>query len=80
MHPGQSAHQRYLDIFEIVQQRGREMARIFDDPKRSCALMMLAQIHLKACTASGAIGRMRQREQRLCLQQTFPRYRVIIRN
>jgi hypothetical protein len=47
MHPGQSAHQRYLDIFEIVQQRGREMSRIFDDPKRSCALMMLAQIHVK---------------------------------
>jgi hypothetical protein len=47
MHPGQSAHQRYLDIFEIVQHRDREMARIFDDPKRSHALIMLAQIHAK---------------------------------
>jgi hypothetical protein len=47
MHPGQSAQQRYLDVFEIVQQRGREMARIFDDQKRSRALMMLAQIHVK---------------------------------
>jgi transposase InsO family protein len=36
-----SAHQRYLDIFEIVQQRNREMARMFDDPRRSRALLML---------------------------------------
>ena len=45
VHRGQSAHRRYLDIFEVVQQRNREMARIFDDPKRSRALTMLAQIH-----------------------------------
>jgi hypothetical protein len=40
----QSAHQRYLDIFKIVGQRDREMASIFDDPKRSIALTMLARI------------------------------------
>jgi hypothetical protein len=38
----QSAHQRYLDIFKIVEQRDREMANIFDDPRRSSALTMLA--------------------------------------
>jgi hypothetical protein len=37
-----SFHQRYLDIFEIVERRDREMARIFDNPKRSNALTMLA--------------------------------------
>jgi hypothetical protein len=37
-------HQRYLDIFEIVERRDREMARIFDNPKRSNALTMLAQM------------------------------------
>ena len=31
-------HQRYLDIFEIIERRDREMARIFDDLKRSRAL------------------------------------------
>jgi hypothetical protein len=39
-----SFHQRYLDIFEIVERRDREMARIFDDLKRSNALTMLAQM------------------------------------
>jgi hypothetical protein len=37
-------HPRYLDIFEIVQRRDREMERIFNDLKRSNALAMLTQI------------------------------------
>ncbi len=44
MHRGHSAHQRYLDSFEIVQQRDREMARVFDDLRRWRALVQ-AQIH-----------------------------------
>jgi hypothetical protein len=40
----QSSHQRYLDIFKIVERRDREMARIFNDPKRSNALVILARI------------------------------------
>lgn len=40
----QSTHQRYLDIFKIVEQRDREMASIFNDPKRSNALTVLARI------------------------------------
>jgi hypothetical protein len=40
----QSIHQRYLDIIKIIEQRDREMASIFDDPKRSNALTMLARI------------------------------------
>jgi hypothetical protein len=40
----QSAHQRYLDIFKIIEQRDREMASTFDDPKRSNALTMLARM------------------------------------
>lgn len=39
-----SAHQRYLDIFKTVEQRDRELASIFDDPKRSNALTMLARM------------------------------------
>jgi hypothetical protein len=41
---GKSAHQRYLGIFKIIEQRDREMAIIFNDPKRSNALTMLARI------------------------------------
>jgi hypothetical protein len=41
---GQSTHQRYLDVFKIIEQRDREMAKIFNDPRRSNALTMLARI------------------------------------
>ena len=39
-----NAHQRYLDIFKIIEQRDRQMASIFDDPRRSNALTMLARM------------------------------------
>ena len=39
-----SHHARYLQIFRILQQRDREIARLFDNPRRSHALTMLAQI------------------------------------
>ena len=39
-----SHHTRYLQIFRILQQRDREMARLFDNPRRSYAITMLAQI------------------------------------
>ena len=42
----QNAHQRYLGIFKIIEQRDRDMAIIFNDPKRSNALTMLAQVAL----------------------------------
>jgi len=37
-----SAYQRYLNIFDLVQQRDKEVARIFDDLRRSTALLKLA--------------------------------------
>lgn len=40
----QSAHQRYVDIFRIVERRDRDIARLFNDPKRSHALTMLTGI------------------------------------
>lgn len=40
----QSYHERYLRIFKLMQQRDREIARLFDDPMRSRALAMIARI------------------------------------
>jgi hypothetical protein len=37
-------HARYLQIFRIIEQRNGEMVRIFDNPRRSYALTMLAQM------------------------------------
>jgi hypothetical protein len=39
-----NAHQRYLDIFKIIEQRDRQMASTFNDPRRSNALTMLARM------------------------------------
>ena len=39
-----SHHARYLQIFRIIKQSDREIARLFDNPRRSHALTMLAQI------------------------------------
>lgn len=45
LHDGADGHHaRYLQIFRIMQQRDREIARLFDNPRRSQALTMLAQI------------------------------------
>ncbi len=38
-------HERYQGLFELVQTRDREIARLFSDPRRSTALMMLAGLH-----------------------------------
>lgn len=39
-----SHHERYLQIFRIIKQSDREIACLFDNPRRSHALTMLAQI------------------------------------
>jgi hypothetical protein len=39
---GRTFHQRYLDIYRIVEQHDREMAAIFNDVRRSNAMMRLA--------------------------------------
>lgn len=36
-------HARYLQIFRIIPQRDREIAGLFDNPRRSHALTMLAE-------------------------------------
>jgi hypothetical protein len=33
----QTFHQRYLDIFQVVKQRDKLLAQLFDDPRRSTA-------------------------------------------
>lgn len=41
---GQSAHERYLELFRLINARNKEMARLFDDFHRSTALLQLAAI------------------------------------
>lgn len=39
-----SAHQRYLEIYQTVQRRDKEVAQIFNDHRRSTAFFELAAI------------------------------------
>jgi hypothetical protein len=42
---GQSAHQRYLRVFEIVRDQNKDLAALFDNPRRSTARLQLSFIH-----------------------------------
>lgn len=37
-------HARYLKVFALIKRRDREMARTFDDPRRSTAIALLTNL------------------------------------
>jgi hypothetical protein len=39
-----SHHERYLAVFKVLQQRDKELADAFNNPRRSAALVQLARI------------------------------------
>lgn len=41
----QSAHQRYLRVFKTVRDQDKQLASLFDDPRRSNAWFQLSLIH-----------------------------------
>lgn len=42
-----SCHQRYLDIFRLIARRDKELANLFDNLRRSTALMQIAAIYAR---------------------------------
>ena len=44
-HSSQSHHNRYLDVFRLLRTRDDELARAFNDPRRSRMIIQLAAIH-----------------------------------
>src|SRR5882762_9859356 len=44
-HPTKSSHQKYLSLFKLIQDRDDEIARGFNDLRRSTALMQIGVIH-----------------------------------
>jgi hypothetical protein len=42
---GMTAHQRYLKLFKLLDERNDEVAAGFDDMRRSQAMLRLANIH-----------------------------------
>jgi hypothetical protein len=46
-----SHHERYVETFKLMQRRDGDIARLFDDPKRSRALTMLAHMRSEGVLA-----------------------------
>ena len=44
-HSSRSHHNRYLDVFRLLQTRDDELAHAFNDPRRSRMIIQLAAIH-----------------------------------
>ncbi len=49
------SHQRYLEIYELIQRRDREIARAFNDPRRSRALQQLSAMHALGLLEDGEL-------------------------
>lgn len=43
--PGKSSHEKYLSLFKLIQDRDDDVARGFNDFRRSTALMQIGIIH-----------------------------------
>lgn len=40
-------HERYLAVYELIRERDKELAGVFDSPRRSVAMMQLAAIRAR---------------------------------
>ena len=40
----QSSHERYVQIYRLIERRDQELAQTFDNPRRSVAIMQLAAL------------------------------------
>ena len=45
LNENQSSHERYGQIYKLIKDRDREMGNIFNDYRRSTALMQIHMIH-----------------------------------
>ena len=45
LNASRSHHERYLDVFRLLQERDQELANAFGDPRRSQMIFQLAALH-----------------------------------
>src|SRR5207247_4040558 len=48
-------YERYLDVFHLLKERDRELARAFDDPRRSHMIEQLAAMHASGLVEAGEL-------------------------
>lgn len=58
-----SFHQRYLDIYAIIERRDKEIAQTFNDLRRSTALIQLAAIKARGLLTEDEFSRFSQETQ-----------------
>ncbi|MEF8794153.1 MAG: hypothetical protein V5A50_10800 [Thiohalorhabdus sp.] len=51
-----SAHERYLAVFRLIQERDRELADAFDNPRRSTAILTLTLIRSHGLLTEEEVG------------------------
>lgn len=61
---GVSAHERYGELYELIQERNREMARTFDGFSRSSALICLGLIREYNLLAEEVVAEFREETRR----------------
>ena len=49
-------HERYLDVFRLLKERDRELARAFDDPRRSRMIHQLVAMHALGLLEPGELA------------------------
>jgi hypothetical protein len=60
-----SSHQKYLNIYEIIHQRDKEMALLFDDLRRSNALIHLLALKTRDLLTEEEFSRFSQEAQNI---------------
>jgi hypothetical protein len=60
-----SAHERYRAIYQLFRERDKELARLFDDFRRSTALMQLAAIKARGLLTDEEFARFSEETQNL---------------
>ena len=56
-HPTKSSHQKYLSLFKVMENRDNDVARGFNDFRRSTALMQIGIIHSMGLWTAEALRR-----------------------
>ena len=60
-----SFHQKYLDIYEVIRRRNKEIAQTFDDLRRSTALTQLAAMKARGLLTEDEFLRFSQETRNL---------------
>lgn len=58
-------HQKYLDIYEVLHRHDKQMARIFDDLRRSTALIHLASMKARGLLTDDEFSRFSEESRNL---------------